>query len=534
MKESENKLSTGKKVGAGALIVATIAGLGFGVAEHSDNSDLAADMQTMSEELAVAQADQLKLGELNTQIEAGELVKPSDVDITSDNMAAVKAAIDGLESVELDEESGKVLLVSPNVIPDAEVAYSLDNLEFGKSVEAVINHNDLSKLFKGDIEFDGDDLKIKEQVELLSDLKVAFSGSSEFSKSFGPLPYLATMSRASMTYGIEFVDVPDWSKVSIENPLEVDFLGKPLIITEHNGDSMSVMIGSEVILSGKESIEVEGKVVTLENVGSDAVSVSVDGVSKMVPIGDDKEVNGLKVLVKSVIDRPNLEECSAVMVIGEDSFKTVTDGDGFDAKDSSDAEWLWIVSEDKVGIKHNKILNEADEAYAPGTSLSLPNDYVKMEFKCISEPKTELTMGFDEIEIGEEDETVLTLKTDSADGLSVDFEGDTMETGEVFFDGKTFYAKEDGDLVEVSNVKLSESQLGISQELVIDGLDIDIDLGEEKFTGLNLGETDLSNRDEDTLTQFGSVLKGVDDLEDTNELVLSIPDEQEMCKLAFA
>lgn len=544
MTKQEVKKDLGKKIGAGALAVATAASLGFGISENSQNHDLAQDLSEKAMALEVQNQEVLdlqeQLGDFEERLDNGDLIRKEEVDLTVDNEAAVVEALkeqaEQSESLVFDEES-KSLLVSPKVLGEEELSgFVVDDLELGDSVELSIKNRDLDKLFKGDVSFDGEKFKAEEQIKLDSDVKVAFSGSSEFSKSFEAIPHLAAMSRDSIVREFKFKEMPDFEKVSREKPIVINFLGKDLSITSFDGEELEFMMGEELALKGLEQIEVEGKVVKMLSCSDEAVIIEVAGDSAIVKEGNSKQVGGLSVSLMEVFNKESIEDSMAVMVIGSESFKKVSSGDELE----EDESWKWLLEENKISIELDEVLNEADEALAPGNVLNVPGD-VEVEIVPVENEMEEVNLKFDQEEIdGELDEPVVLLSTGSADGLLVDIDEDSLYVDELFIsESGAFVKDDDNEFVEAAGIKLSESELELSgseecEGLLIDDICIGVNIAEGKFNKLEVGEMDVSSREEDTLNRFGIILSGVDDLEDADELNLSVPEEKAEVKLRVA
>lgn len=73
---------------------------------------------------------------------------------------------------------------------------------------------------------------------------------------------------------------------------------------------------SSVTLRQGETYEIKGKQVIVENIRSDAIKINVDGVKNIINVGEQKEVNGVDILLESVFSVDQPEERTASVVMG--------------------------------------------------------------------------------------------------------------------------------------------------------------------------------------------------------------------------
>jgi len=534
-------METLKKVGAVVGAAVVVGSLGLAGHNTSKASNLAEDLAELQSKISSGElvpADSIDLT-VDNQAAIDEALK--NVDLTQDNDAAIREAMQQLaeenEALEFDEESGKVVLASPAVtgesVENLENAFTLNDVSFGDSFNVEIDSDDLVKLFSGDVSFDDDDIEVEEVVKLMDGAKIAFSGSSEFSKSLGALPQLVMLNRNSLVHGFEIKDELDLDKISVDKPLKLPFLnGEELKIVELGDDSMVIQAGKEFLLEAGESVDVEGKSVKLVLVGDDSIAVEVDGKKVLVDKDSDSEVEGLKVLVLDTFRSDNPREGMANLLIGKDTYKEVSNGDGFDNDDSSEADWVWMVSPEFIGVKYNKILNEDGEALKPGDKLVTPGG-VSVSIVHKEESKIGLDLDFDEVEIDEVLEPVLRLQL-SGDKFEFTMDDKEERSDKLYFDCSSFYALDDNELKVVSEISIRKTGDIVDSDLVLHGVDIDVNCVDQEFSKLELNGLDLSNRDEDTLGDDGLVVKAVSDLEDADEVSLLIPKEQEKVDLVFS
>ncbi len=128
------------------------------------------------------------------------------------------------------------------------------------------------------------------------------------------------------------------SKASTADPLAIKFLGKNMKITSakmgsdtNAGTEFTARVGEEVFLNVGDTVTIEGKKVTLKNVGSATsnppIIVDVDGVVQTVT--GTETVNGIDVNVADTFYSDALAERSATLILGTDAVVTYNTGDKF-------------------------------------------------------------------------------------------------------------------------------------------------------------------------------------------------------------
>ncbi|MEM5801180.1 MAG: S-layer protein [Candidatus Aenigmatarchaeota archaeon] len=183
------------------------------------------------------------------------------------------------------------------------------------------------------------------------------------------------LNKGSLSYRFVFDESIDLTKATSDEPLEIEFLGKTLTITNVSlgNQQITVRVGEEYTLNVGDSVTVAGKKVTLKNVGSSGTSavVDVDGVVSTVGT-TQKTVNGLKIQVKETFYSETLSERMATLLIGTETTKTYTTNDPFIGEDKNNPNWIWDLS---------------------GLSLSKPYIAVKNDFLADHSSKNPITLG---------------------------------------------------------------------------------------------------------------------------------------------
>lgn len=470
----------------------------------------------------------------------------ADVDITSDNQKAIDAYIESLPEVEVEEETEATVTVE--VVEVSAGPLYTSEYSLGESVDLSLDDNEVSKLFDGEVDFDGSSTDVKETVVLTSDAQFAYSGSSDYDEEFATEAYLVGLVRGAIKYTLSIEDSVSLADISEETPLVVDFLGRELTITDAESGEISFFAKPSQYIQVGASQEVDGKTLTLIDAGWDSVIVEVDGTIEVINVGSTETVEGVKVYVESTFTRAQKEDSSAVLVFGEGSKQTVADGDYYDEAE----QWVWDIEDDgtdllSVALVLDEKFNRLDsdvKALAVGDCIKLPEDYLSICFEKTNEPEySKLSVSFDTIDVAGVDHLVTEVSTDE-DVLELD--GENVKA--VYSDGTSIYYKEGNDYVVASdssvNIDLSDADytlsfgsLGEVYLLDEDGFYITIvsdatgqklgtladeaEAGDVLYDGYPVG-----SKEESVLTGFGVKIKDPEDNADQDEVELWLPDEK--------
>ncbi|MBU2637489.1 MAG: hypothetical protein KJ955_00800 [Nanoarchaeota archaeon] len=298
--------------------------------------------------------------------------------------------------------------------------------------DRVLQDDDVSTLFDGKVNFGGTEYDTSEELQMCDD------GGRKYGE-----PYVATslmsdddykrdvfleMGRDTVRYAYKFDKTINISAtVSTTTPLEIDFLGKPLKITNvaAAGTGFTARVGDEYTLNAGDSVSVDvdgvKKTVKLDNVGTSNAVVNVDGVTKSITSGNTATVNGVECTVDSVTSRTALAESSAILVLGKQATETYADGDAYVGENVDSPNWVWDIRKlqeqgttasqdcDSVSAANEKLvlrvennfvfLDDSDKPTGVGQCLDLPNKYLSVCIDSLSVPDAdfkELTMEYSE------------------------------------------------------------------------------------------------------------------------------------------
>lgn len=365
-----------------------------------------------------------------------------------------------------------------------------------------------------------------------------------------------------------------------------------------SSDEITVKVANEDTFYEDDSVTYNSKKITVTAIGESAIRVDVGGTVAVISEDATKEVNDVKIKPSDIFydgDRP--ERSSVTLQYGDSIQDTYSDGDAleiFDGiDDTDDALWVWTIeiSDDLeeleyVGISYNQKSDEPDDDPEPvyvGESFMLANDYasIKLDSETVSGYQ-DYTISFDEMDLDDpdsdnhdtDDAAVVVFKGEDDDAFIVS-DGTDEETNTVYLylngtgsslwykdsDGKTNYAAsfnataDQTDLFEFSyedtvftvDTDYSELQIVLDTS-TLDGEDTDLLVTLDAFTdatGLGTiedaeatdvmyGTTGLGEKDSDYRVQYGIIVKDPEDNAESDEVVLSVPEDVVKINVIFA
>ncbi len=457
------------------------------------------------------------------------------------------------------------------------------------TIFGTVDDSDVDGLLDTDIDFNDEAIDVKEEVTFTTDLKIV---STEQDDDFGDKIALITNDGA-IKYRYIFDDtvkIADIGTGTDQDELKITFLGKDLTITNvTNGtpDTITLELATEYMLGVDESVETDGKTVTVNGIGSDAVSVTVKGTTEETAVIDKsetKKVNGVKIKVDSIFYVDEKADRAAILKIGDEVSKKFSDGDSLEPfgepSKEADALWIWDFSTDGtkleyIGIEYNQKSNDPDDDPAPvyiGESLKLPNDYFEIKLdKATVTDYQDYKISFDTKDLDDPDDdthdvddaTVLIFEGEKDDAFKVGSE----EVAAVYLymkkgalnESALWYVDSDGRTQYSAAKNLSAAQADLFKfsyddtEFTVDWTNttsvITLDITDEtEETGdivlnvstttvqhfgataedadtddIKYGATDISNKDKNYRTEYGIVIDEPENNMDRDEVLLEIP-----------
>ena len=516
-------------VGTLALIGITIFGaVGCGIAKSDYNTAL-------EEKAALAQQVQdLQITKANMEDQALNLAK--------DN-AAINEILESNKLI-LDEKDAEILALTAEI--EAEIAKEdaatteavleseeYDDLVLGEMVPAKdFDTYDLSFLNKDEIEFFDNDYDFREFISV-DGLKIGtgFTDDVDFEDS----PYLLFTQKGAVSYTYKFDDVIDYTEISEDETLEINFLGNDIEIVEMDANEFTYKIADEYELQVDEELIVGEHVIKLLGISEegDDILVSVDDEIKAIDKDDtekfgDIEITNTRAFLGKTVQFAKIE-------VGTDVLQTIEDGDEY-IKDNENFVWEFETDGDNLkslSIKYDIKADDIDEAVlAVGDSLDFAG-YFDLTFDLeTTYDYVTYNVGFDEVT--DADVAVMAFETDN-DDIRVGSE----KVSVAYFDGTNSYYKDGNDwVVSTDVIKLENDDttldVGFNANKVSFGdfqlrtLDFKAlgaeELAEDndvKFDGDNIGTVD-----ESLMFPGGFIAESIEDNAENDEFVFQVPNEE--------
>lgn len=273
--------------------------------------------------------------------------------------------------------------------------------------------------------------------------------------------------------------------------LFLTILGEEYEISSMTTTSITVVTSDEVSLGIGESYTTpDGSVVTVSDIYSTSVMLTVDGESEFISEDTSKKVNGVKIEVDVIGYHSNTPETSSVILkIGDDEIsETFNSGDAYIGEEDGNALWEWEISglnaaDGYIGVTYAGKLNDASDVAAEnsdsedtikyvGSGYVFPNNFAAVTLDSITDAdyqdlkiyfsdSTDLYYDNDSTEYLEEDADVIVIEADNNDVLTVG----SYETSKayIWFNGtniQTFYYDHDGQRTPSGKARLADATSG--------------------------------------------------------------------------
>lgn len=386
------------------------------------------------------------------------------------------------------------------VTSNEDKSVALIEAYYGDCIEATILDNKLSKLIDEEIDFEGDDYNVHEEIIVKACLKTSLDD-----EDYGLTPYLV-IPEEGITYKYVFDDAIPKVEVNIDDPLEITVLGDEIEIVDIDDNSMTILYGEEIDVKEGETV----KGVTVNIIHDDYVSVTVGGESAKIYEGEVEDVGGLEIQVIDVLVDDDVKDL-VTLRIAEDVELNIKDGDDYNEGEI----WKWVITSNSIGITNqNKYEDiDEDEEYLPlaeGDSITLPNDYATIKLHSISTP--EVT----ELDIRVKD-SYLKIKGSRDDSFADEYDLIYIDTNGIY--------DEDEVPISTDKVRIGESDiyLEIANDILkIQKLTIDLLMNDISYDGES-----YSLEDGNFLDYQGITFKDAENaVEDKDNFKVTIPDER--------
>ena len=465
----------------------------------------------------------------------------------------------------------------------------MEEVDLGESLasafDSELDKNDIDTLLDSSVNVNGDDYDYKELVKLQGTggkgitLQTSLTSSDDDYQSDVAMEF----DRDSLEYLYSFDDAINVGcAVSDDNPMEIKFLGKTVRIVSAGDNSITAYVGTEYFMNVDDSVQVDGKKITLKNVGSqDAIVVDVDGVSETISGSNSKTINGIEIVNQETFYDDNKADRSATLVIGKDARQKYSDGDAYVGEDKDDPNWVWDLQNLNYGKDSNddcKVGKSTDiDATNPadrGPVIGIRNDFVyndesdnpPMVGDCVDMPNNYISVCLDQLTVSDSDYSNYDFKFDSnmdlskgADGINYGDDvngivisakndegfkmaGSGKKTDEIYLTGNTytpnkvniFFKNSDNKIELFGNFSSAQLLTGVNianvnyqdtKNLALTLSGVYVNLTGTGNLSLSLNNPDASPANSDNLVMDvhtnngGFTHFGVDDTEDATDLV---------------
>jgi len=382
-----------------------------------------------------------------------------------------------------------------------------DEVTLGLDVDSALDSSpytdsEIDGLIDGTIEFNDTDYDVHEALTFDTNLDVAISIGDD--SEYGSNIYLETEDEGAFNYYFVF-DEAFTANPTVAEPLKLNILGKDIRITAWATDNkFTLRAGTEAVLAQGESIEVDGKMVTIDTIGETTVAVTVDGETEFLSADDTEEIgsSGIEVEIEDILYTDDADSRAVMVFVGTDVSEEVTHGDSMELfgepEEEADAEWIWYVDKTDngnvagsgtnmpvIGATHNQEWNDADDdMIGVGGRITLPNDYGYVELTGTTDVEyATYTISFDDSFDTEDENNVPVIKLSS----NLDDEGFTIV---------------DGTTHNVDTIYIRSGTASAAASFTY--IDSDNDAQDVAITGENTSETQVNIKFGDTDWNLGT------------------------------
>ncbi len=383
------------------------------------------------------------------------------IPFTSNNQANV-AVVYGVNAAVTDSTAADSLVTSlaNGIITEEELerifsaGVTEDEVDLGSNlrgsgnIKATLTDNKLDYLFDGKIYWDdGDDTNsynVHEEIIIGSGIGLKTTlDDNDFEE-------VALVNDKGLEYRLVFEEDIFTSTRELggdAEALEITILGKEYEIEDVDGNSITLVTSEEISLNLGDSVIVEGKTLTLDDLSS--TSAKINGV--IISEGSTKKVNGLEVKVEedSIFYNDNFpEQASLTLRIGSDLIETFDDGDAYIGEDEDDPEWVWSIDnpgekDGWIGVRYNLRQSDyKDDVVYEGEEYTFPNDFATVRFDSLTDVDYyDYEVYFDEVDLYERrtgnsgngvnsvNSQVVVIKGENDDSFDL---GDNIETDTLY------------------------------------------------------------------------------------------------------
>jgi hypothetical protein len=381
---------------------------------------------------------------LDSYVVVGSAAAPGDV-VGAVDLAARLAG----ESYEVVSSGGATVTVTGGKSEDVPLGYPLGASGY---LDTVFTDDDLAGLQDSAVTFQSDNYNFHDEIVLASSSPTVVASLNASEDDYGTGIYMEVASGA-LSYYYVFDEAINVSKATTAQPLTMEFLGKKMKITGTDATTphtkFTAYVGDTYSMNIGDSVTVEGKTVTLENVGSTgSIRLTIDGT--LFTVSGTETHDGVEITVDDFFYADALAERGATLIMGKQSSESYSDGDAYKKNDGicnddpTDTDcWEWVINglnanaagdtgDDSdntyptIGVKSIFVVNDdTDNPVTTGGCYKYPNDYAEVCFDAVTvSDDSYMTLTFkyqDGVTLGTAtDQKTVYITTSVEDGLQLE------------------------------------------------------------------------------------------------------------------
>lgn len=240
-----------------------------------------------------------------------------------------------------------------------------------------LDKKDINSFWDGSINFLNEDVEAHDELVFLKTSPSLETSLTSGDDNYESNVFLET-SKGAIKYYYVFDDAINVTKTTAAEPLEIKFLGKALKVTNvaSTQSKITATVGTEYFMKVGDVVTVEGKKVTLQNVGSSgAILLDVDGKVDTIAADTSRVVNGVEIKNDDTFYATSKSERSASLVIGKNAEDTFADGDPYVGQDKNNPDWTWKLG--KLGALASTTIGSDPSIDPTGPFIGVQNDFIK-------------------------------------------------------------------------------------------------------------------------------------------------------------
>ncbi len=261
-----------------------------------------------------------------------------------------------------------------------------------------LDDGDIENFIDTEINFQSEQYDVSDRLVIEGESPIPQTSLSSIDDDYESNMFLE-VEKEKIKYYMFFDEPINISKATSTEPLELKFLGKTLKITKVDGSAkFTANVGSEFFMDAGDTVTVDGKKITLVNVGEGgAIVVDVDGVLDTISSSSTRTINGIEIKNDETFYTNEKSERSASLIIGKDAVNTFDDEDAYPGEDEVNPDWRWSMGNlaakasttlaapnndptgPFIGVFNADTKNDdSDDPAGVGECYDLPNNYASV------------------------------------------------------------------------------------------------------------------------------------------------------------